>query len=144
MSATSNTAYQQIRDEGLLSQNKMRVYEIFYTYGKLTGAQAAEIYKSQFPSASHSETVRNRITELVMQGVLDVEGTKVCEQTKREVFIYQLNDRLPQKIEKRKTKTQSIEEALEKIVAAGKASNEVQVKQILREAYGVLKRAISN
>ena len=144
MSVTSVATYNQIKEEGLLSQNKMRVYEIFYTYGNLTGAQAAEIYKSEYPSAKHSETVRNRISELVMQGVLDVTGTKVCEETKREVFIYGLNDSLPQKFERKKSKRESIEEALEKVIQAGVASNQPEVKQILREAYFILKNATND
>lgn len=110
---TSLSTYHKIKGEGLLSQKRMRVFEIFYEHGNLTGSQVAQYYKNKYPTNQHSETIRNRITELVGMKVLEELGTSVCPVSSREVLLFGLTDNLPQKLPMKKTKKKIISEAKE-------------------------------
>jgi hypothetical protein len=111
MQSTSLDVYYKIKSEGLLSEKRMRVYEIFYQHGNLTGSQVAQFYKSKYPTNQHSETIRNRITELVQMKVLDELGTTQCSTSNREVLLFGLNKNLPHKLPVKKTKKMIVNEA---------------------------------
>jgi len=133
--ATSIKVYNQIKSEGLLSDKRMKVYEIFMEYGELTGSQVSEIYKSLHPTSQHSETIRNRITELRDMGVLEELGTTICHLSKREVVKFGLTDQLPNKLEKKVTRKEQVDEVLEYITMIGKQCPDLEVKQSLRQIY---------
>lgn len=138
--ATSIEVYNQIKLEGLLSEKRLRVYEIFYEYGELTGSQVSEIYKSLHPTSQHSETIRNRITELRDMGVLEERGTTICHLTKREVLKFVLTDQLPNKLEKKHTRKEQVDEVLEYITMIGKATQDIEMKESLRQIYFKVKK----
>ena len=59
MQYTSVEAYHSIKNSGLLSDKRMKVYEIFFENPNgLTGTQVSEIFKSKYPSSKHSETIK--------------------------------------------------------------------------------------
>jgi hypothetical protein len=107
---TSLDTYYKIKTEGLLPEKRMRIYEIFYQQGNLTGSQVAQFYKNKYPTNQHSETIRNRITELVQMRVLEELGTTNCPLSNREVILYGINTNLPSKIPVQKTKKQKVSE----------------------------------
>lgn len=96
---TSIEAFNQIKDDGLLSQNRLRVYSIIYKYGPLTGAQVAALYYSKHGRTSASETIRNRITELRNFGVVKETGKTIDEHTGMKVLVWDVTSKLPIKLE---------------------------------------------
>ena len=89
---TSREAYQYLVANNLIGEKQARVLQIFVdSVHPLTGAEVSEIYKSRYPTSKHSETIRNRITELVNMKLLDLVGTTICKTTKRKVNVYQSN-----------------------------------------------------
>lgn len=134
MKATSIDTYNEIKQNGLLSEKRMRVYDIFYEFGNLTGTQVAMIYKNKFPSKSTSETIRNRITELVKMECVDELGEIYCPISKRNVTLFGLNDNLPKKYELPPTLKQRRDEILLKITEYAKTLSADQLEG-LREIY---------
>ncbi len=136
---TSIQTYDAIKNSGLLSDKRMKVYDIFYENPQgLTGTQVSNIFKSKFPSAEHSETIRNRITELRDMGVLYEVGIVECEYTHRNVMKFALTDNLPVPLPKKLTLQQKVDNVLESIVLFSKQLNEEQ-KIHLRKIYHEVK-----
>jgi len=104
---TSVSAYREIEANGLLSKRRLEVYECLFKDGPLTGAQVA--VKIRRPNQV-SETVRNRITELVKLGVAYEVKEVDCPVTHRQVILFDVTERLPKDYEKPKTKAQIIKE----------------------------------
>jgi hypothetical protein len=131
---TSIDVYNKITTEGLLSKKRMQVYEILYTGEAMTGSEVAQKYKSMYDSSRHSESIRNRITELVKQGVVYEVGTVECPITGNTVLQFATTNSLPSKLEKPKTKRERKEEILTSIQALG-AKIDDKWKEDLREIY---------
>lgn len=132
---TSASTYYSIKKSGIIPDKRMKVYDIFYENPDgLTGTQVSRIFKSRFPTAQNSETIRNRITELVGMGVLSEIGTVECEFTKRQVLKFQLNDNMPTPLPKKETLNERLDSILESIVIFSKLLNEEQ-KSELRKIY---------
>jgi len=121
---TSVEVYNRITNQGLLPKKRIQVYKIIYQGGALTGSQIAQRYKQQYPTAQHSESIRNRITELVQQGVVDEVGTVECPITKNRVLQFKTNNSLPVKLTQKITKKQKISKALKEITELGLKMNE--------------------
>ncbi len=132
---TTLETFKQIQEEGLLSEKRLRVYEIIYEYGALTGAQISEIYQTKYPSAQHSETIRNRITELIQMNVVKEAGMIVCDKTKRTVNTYLCTNELPAKIQKKTNKKQVVLYALQKVEVIAKKVDDIEVKEELRKLW---------
>jgi Fe2+ or Zn2+ uptake regulation protein len=132
---TSIATYFAIKNSGVLSDKRMKVYDIFYEHPDgLTGTQVSRIFKSKYPTAENSETVRNRITELVSMGVLNEIATVECEYTKRKVLKFALNDNMPTSLPKKTTLNDNLDSILENIVIFSKMlTNEQKVE--LRKIY---------
>jgi DNA-binding Lrp family transcriptional regulator len=113
---TSIQAYHSIRDNGVLGEKQVRVYEILFNHGPLMGAQVSERFKSLYPAARHSETVRNRITELVKMGLVSKVGTSLDPQTKKASIVWDVTalDK-PKEIVKTKSLRQQIKDLVEKV-----------------------------
>ena len=113
---TSIQTYHSIKNSGILSDKRMKVYEIFYEHPEgLTGTQVSNIFKQLHPTAQHSETIRNRITELRDMGVLSEVGMVECEFTNRQVMKFMLNDNMPVALTKKKSLNERIDDVLESI-----------------------------
>jgi len=103
---TSIEIYRKITDEGLLSKKRQQVYDIIFHHGPMTGSQVAAKYKLMYSSAKHSESIRNRITELVKQKVVKEVGVKECPITGNKVLWFDVTADLPVKIPKKLTMKQ--------------------------------------
>ena len=86
------------------SSDDWKVYEILFKHGPLTGAQVSKQYKELYDCSKHSETVRNRITELIQMNVVIEIGTIVCPISGKKVLLFDTNCNLPSKLPKRKCK----------------------------------------
>lgn len=110
---TSIDCYNQIKAQGLLSKKRMEVYEVLFRYGNQTGSQIALNHRELFGNASTiSETIRNRVTELLYLGVVEEVAVIQCPitKTKRNVIQWGLTDNLPKKYEKLPTTKEKIAE----------------------------------
>lgn len=137
---TSIETYQEIKKSGLLSEKRMNVFDIFYENLKgLTGSEVSEIYKNKFPSSKHSETIRNRITELCQMGVLAEMGIVECPYTKRKVMKWCCVDRLPAPLEKKITLKDKIKDILDDVTEFGKSLKSEEEKVVLRSIYAKIK-----
>jgi hypothetical protein len=137
---TSIETYHSIKDSGVLSEKRMNVFDIFYENPNgLTGSEVSEIYKGKFPSSKHSETIRNRITELCQMGVIVEMGVSECPYTKRKVMKWCCVDRLPIPLEKKPTRKEQIKEILDDITAFGKSLKSEEEKIVLRTIYHKVK-----
>jgi len=137
---TSIETYHAIKDSGLISDKRMKVFDIFYQNPDgLTGAQVSEIYRKQNPTSQHSETIRNRITELVQMGVLTEVGVVECEFSKRSVMKWCCIDKMPIPLEKKITRKEQIKSILDDVTALGKALKSEEDKIVLRMIYNKIK-----
>ena len=109
---TSIEAYHTIKENGLLSEKRQRVYEILFNHGPLIGAEVAEIYKRKFGRTAASETIRNRLTELRNAGVVSEVGRSIDSNTAMKVILWDVTDKLP--IKPGKTKITKCEHCDEK------------------------------
>lgn len=98
---TSIETYYRIRDEGLLSKRRWQVYDSLYRLELATGAMVAQRVKEQHGSWGHSETIRNRLTELRDQGVIAEVGKGPCPINGNSVIWWATNNNLPSKLPKK-------------------------------------------
>lgn len=132
---TSIETYYAIKNSGVLSDKRMKVYDIFFEHPEgLTGTQVSNIFKKLHPTAQHSETIRNRITELRDMGVLSEVGLVECEYTNRQVMKFALNNSMPIPLPKKQTLKQRVDEVLETITIFSNVLTEEQ-KIHLRKIY---------
>ena len=139
MRQTSLDIYRKITQQGLLPKKRMQVYEVLFNNGALTGSQIAVLFKKKHPSSEHSESIRNRITELVQQGVVAEVDTIECPITGNMVLQFQTTDSLPVKLERKETKHQKVSQALSLIESLGKRLNEPE-KAELRAIWSLVKK----
>lgn len=105
---TSITAFNTIRENGLLSARRLEVYGILFLHGPLTGAAVASWFYADRVRGCHSETIRNRITELRDWGVVAEVGYQIDTTTGMRVILWDVTSRLPVKPPKKESKDQTI------------------------------------
>jgi DNA-binding transcriptional regulator YhcF (GntR family) len=133
---TSIETYYEIKNSGLLSEKRWKVYDIFYQMNRpLTGAEVSQIYKANYPSSQHSETIRNRITELKEMGLLAEFEIVDCTFTGRRVYTFVTTNNLPEKLEKKETLNQKLDKILEEIKLLGISLSDEEAKEQLRSIY---------
>jgi hypothetical protein len=94
---TSIEAFNKIKENGLLSEKRLRVYEILFNNGPLIGADVSKIYSAKFGMVSKSETVRNRLTELRNAGVVKEVGKSFDKHTGMKVILWDVTKHLPER-----------------------------------------------
>lgn len=137
---TSIDTYYAIKDSGLISEKRLKVFDIFYQNPEgLTGAEVSEIYRKENPTSQHSETIRNRITELVQMGVLIELGVVECKFSKRKVTKWCCIDKMPIPLEKKLTRKEQMNQIIDDITAFGVSLKSEEDKIVLRTIYHKLK-----
>tara|TARA_R110000751_G_scaffold88688_1_gene175102 strand:+ start:1939 stop:2379 length:441 start_codon:yes stop_codon:yes gene_type:complete len=107
---TSIDCYRKIKELGLLSDMRFKVYEAILKKAPCTSGEAFAIMTTKENQISQS---RARFTELRNLGVIYERGEKQCSITGRNVIEWDLTDRLPINIKKtNKTKKQKKQAAL--------------------------------
>ena len=137
---TSVETYHAIKNSGLISEKRMNVFDIFYLNPTgLTGSEVSEIYRKENPTSQHSETIRNRITELFQMGVLAEVGVVECQFSKRNVMKWCCIDKMPIPLEKKLTRKEQVNEILKDITVFGTSLKSEEDKIVLRTIYHKLK-----
>ncbi len=104
---TSIDCYNQIKEEGLLSNMRFRVYSALLSMGKPSTTR--EVYATMNVIKQEA----TRFTELRKLGVIYEVQNRKCNVTGRTSIEWDLTDRLPINIKKsNKTKKQKINDAL--------------------------------
>ena len=104
---TSIDCYNQIKQEGLLSKMKFKVYSALLTIGKPSTTR--EVYETMNVVKQEA----TRFTELRNLGVIYEVQNRKCAITGRTSIEWWLTDRLPVKIKNHnKTKKQRVDDAL--------------------------------
>ena len=107
---TSIDCYNQIKEEGLLSNMRFRVYEAILRKAPCT---SAEVLSTMLSKNSAITSSRARFTELRELGVIYEVQNRKCNITGRTSIEWDLTDRLPIKIKKsNRTKKHKIDDAL--------------------------------
>lgn len=105
MRETSIEAFNQIKDEGLLSKTRFKVYEFIFKNGPCTISDVSINFNK---SGNASGTYSSRFSELRNSGAIKEVGTTVCKITGRNKILWDVTNRLPIKqikIEKHKCPT---------------------------------------
>jgi len=111
---TSKIAYKTIIENGLLSKRRLEVYQILLKYGPLTAYEIVEKARTKYPSANQTG-FNARLSELREMGVVEKDGEKLNKISGHNNIIWKLNDKLPKKLENKKSKDKIIKELKEKI-----------------------------
>ena len=107
---TSIDCYYQIKEEGLLSKMRFKVYEAILRKAPCTSAEALSTILSKNSAITSS---RARFTELRELGVIYEVQNRKCTITSRTSIEWDLTDRLPVKIKRtNKTKKQRVNDTL--------------------------------
>ena len=89
---TSIDTFVQIKNEGLLSKMRLKVYKAIFNKAPCTSAEAMEGIMTPDNVLSQS---RARFTELRDRGVIKEIGKRLCKITGRNVIVWDLTDMLP-------------------------------------------------
>ena len=107
---TSIDCYNQIKEEGLLSKMRFKVYESILKKAPCT---SAEVLSTMLSKNSAITSSRARFTELRELGVIYEVQNRKCTITGRTSIEWDLTDRLPVSLKNNnKTKKQRIDDAL--------------------------------
>tara|TARA_R110002020_G_scaffold8037_2_gene33089 strand:- start:990 stop:1412 length:423 start_codon:yes stop_codon:yes gene_type:complete len=107
---TSIDCFNQIKQEGLLSKMRFKVYEAILNNAPCT---SAEVLSTMLSKNSAITSSRARFTELRELGVIYEVQNRKCTITGRTSIEWDLTDRLPVNIKKtNKTKKNRIDDAL--------------------------------
>lgn len=105
------STYKAIQATGVLSFKRMMVYDYLYRNGPLTGGQLQKAL-----GGGVSESIRNRVTELVKMGVAYEVKEAKCPITGRNVMLFDVTENMPKEYVAPKTKNQIIKEHEEYIL----------------------------
>lgn len=100
---TSIEAYNNIKENGLLSERRWQVYSVLFDIGPATGGEVFKEMKKRYgmlvPTNSNTTT---RLGELRNCGVVEELGERECSVSGQRVILWDVTDRLPTKLEKPK------------------------------------------
>lgn len=106
--ATSSEAYRIIRESGLLSASRMAVYSHLYRCGPLTRNEIDRNLAEGRPNPTYSR----RLAEMERMCVLARVGERVCSVTGFRAETWDVTDRLPQPLAKRRGPTRAMVQCL--------------------------------
>lgn len=95
---TSIEAYNEIKENGLLTKLRFQVYDWLFRNGAST---QSEICNYGFPN-TRMDSIKPRIAELNRLGVVSSVGERKCKVTGRNVMIWDITKKLPIKLDKQK------------------------------------------
>jgi hypothetical protein len=98
MRQTSIDTYYQIRDEGLLSRMRFRVYGHLFHNGPMT---SRELDHSMAAEGETRTSYHKRLSELERLKVVQTLGTRKCKITGRTSLLWDVTDQLPCNFKKR-------------------------------------------
>jgi len=93
---TSKTVYDQIKNNGLLSKLRWKVYDYVYNNGPCT---AKDVTSALLEGDQSSGVYNTRLSELSRMGTIKEIGITKCQRTGRKVILWDVTDKLPTKPE---------------------------------------------
>lgn len=124
---TSIEAFKKIRESGLLSRERFRVFATIFAMGSCTSGEAFEsIVKRNQGANSRNGRVsslsqsRARFTELRDLGVIEEIDVRPCKVTGRNCIVWQPTGNLPGQLPRRQTKLAEAEERIQNLEADNK------------------------
>lgn len=100
--ATSIAAYEHIRDRGLLSRERFRVYAALYRQGESTSGETFDAIRREAQATGDLSQQRSplsqsraRFTELREIGVIEEAGERECRISGRRCIVWRITDRVP-------------------------------------------------
>jgi hypothetical protein len=109
----SISAYNIIKQNGLLSKLRFRVYDIIYQFGPITIKDVHAKLKAGGPIEINSTSPR--FIELVRLGVIEESGVTQCPITGHNVALYSVTGRLPIKLPASKLKARAVRELIDHV-----------------------------
>lgn len=97
MRLTSINAYNRIKDEGLLSQRRLEVYQILYQHGPLTANEIVRKAKESHPNVNQTG-FNARLSELKRMKVVAEVGDRHDEVSGHRCLLWDVTDGLPSKL----------------------------------------------
>lgn len=91
---TSIEAYNEIKDNGLLSKRRFEVYDVLFNQGPLTCRQVWGC----FPHGTSTGSISPRLNELLDEGVVREIGTTVDPATNMTAILWDVTSDLPRGI----------------------------------------------
>lgn len=114
---TSIEAFHQIRESGLLSRERFRVFATVFAMGECTSGEAFEAIEKRKERKSPLSQSRARFTELRDLGVIEEAGVRPCKVTGRNCIVWALTDNLPGKLPRRISKLAEAEQQIKDLEA---------------------------
>ena len=131
---TSIEVYNQIKDEGLLSERRLEIYKIVYNNGPMTATEA-HVKCGLANIKGYRNNANARLLELRELGVVKERGTGICSQTGRKVIRWETTDKLPYKL----TPLQKLKRQLKQAEAkVRKIKKKIAMHQYRKEHKGQL------
>ena len=110
---TSIDSYHTIKQNGLLSSLRFRVYECIAFNGPMTVSEALLLLDSG--ESRNTGSFTGRFSELERMGVIRTIGTRPCKVTDNNCEQYVVTNELPKKLPKLKTRSERVYEVIEAI-----------------------------
>jgi hypothetical protein len=110
---TSLSAYRQIKENGLLSEMRFKVYDAIVKYGPATAGEICHWHLRNMQQHS----ITPRFAELQRLGVIKIAGKRECGVTGATAIVWESSGLTPNKIERKPTKTEIIAMQSKHIVA---------------------------
>ena len=92
---TSVLAYNQIKEEGLLSKMRFYVYDLIFQHGPVNISQLIKISEGGGSGIINTGSISGRISELVDRGVIEEDYTGKCPLTGRQTIFWRITNSLP-------------------------------------------------
>jgi hypothetical protein len=100
---TSREALKTIRDNGLLSERRLQVYELLFLHGPCTGAELFEAFNiAHGRKNSSNSNILTRLGELRDCGCAKEVRTRKCTMTGQTVIEWDVTKALPRDVKKPK------------------------------------------
>lgn len=105
---TSIAVYRRIKAEGLLSKMRFAVYRVLFYYGPMTRAEIVKHLST--PGTARQPDIYNRLSDLRKMKAADVVGTRTCSVTGNTCQLWDVTDRIPEKVERDRSQLEILEE----------------------------------
>ena len=126
---TSIDAYNEIKNNGLLTNLKWKVYSCLYENGPMTGNELNSVLNSK----ANSGVYTTRLSELERIGVVCTKGKKKCEITGFAALSWDVTDKMPIKPEPRQTKEQKKQQILLKLSSLWRMAGNKENRDLFKE-----------
>lgn len=100
---TSVEAYNEIKDNGLLSQRRWEVYEVLFFHGPMTANEVFNyLTRTRSSNVFRAHSTNSRFSELREMGVIKETKERICKVTGRNVIEWDVTENIPKKYRKDK------------------------------------------